>query len=403
MTAIANSTVNSYITRKAISSKTTALHYTRRLNVFANFVSQKYDLTLDELVKTLTTHSHGPKVDVYELLSEYVSYIQVQKDVSPLTFKILMSCARNYLETFDVEISQRKFQFKVSMPRVKESKKEPLTKEDIQIILNACSNIKLKTYVLFLAATGCRASEALSIRLCDIHLDNNPPDVFIRGEFTKTGVDRTVLLTSELAEQLRSWIEYNHRTRVIGHYNKVQRKTYHEKRTPKVNEENFVFSTKYNVNATINGLYVNMTLMFERTLDRLGGKYASFENTQKRRRKITFHSFRRAVKGVISNLGFSEYSDYFIGHKVSTYYRITDKQNIELFRKCEPYISYLNYGALEKRSNDMQTRLETMERENQLLRQKDSMNSDAIASLSDRMQELMNKVHKMERRKNIKL
>lgn len=78
-----NLSVNRYITRKAISSKTTALHYTRRLNVFANFVSQKYGLTLDELVKTLTTHSHGPKIDVYELLSEYVSYIQEQKDVSP--------------------------------------------------------------------------------------------------------------------------------------------------------------------------------------------------------------------------------------------------------------------------------------------------------------------------------
>jgi integrase len=333
MMAMDNSTVNSYITRKAISSKTTALHYTRRLNVFANFVSQKYDLTLDEVVKTLTTHSRGPKIDVYELFSEYVSYIQEQKDVSPLTFKILMSCARNYLETFDVKISQRKFQFKVSKPRVKESKKEPLTKEDIQIILNACSNIKLKTYVLFLAATGCRASEALSVRLCDIHFENNPPDVFIRGEFTKTGVDRTVLLTSELAQQLKSWIDYNHRTRVIGHYNKVQRKTYHEKRTPKVNEENFVFSTKYNVNATINGLYVNMTLMFERTLDRLGGKYTAFENAQKRRRKITFHSFRRAVKGVISNLGFSEYSDYFIGHKVSTYGTVAATQS-KMFIFC---------------------------------------------------------------------
>jgi hypothetical protein len=96
MMAMDNSTVNSYITRKAISSKTTALHYTRRLNVFANFVSQKYDLTLDEVVKTLTTHSRGPKIDVYELFSEYVSYIQEQKDVSPLTFKILMSCALIY-------------------------------------------------------------------------------------------------------------------------------------------------------------------------------------------------------------------------------------------------------------------------------------------------------------------
>ncbi len=121
VTAMDNLSVNSYITRKARSSKNTALHYTRRLNVFASFVFQKYNLTLDELIKTLTTPSHDPKIDVYDLLSDYVSYIQEQRDVSPLTIKILVSCARNYLETFDVEMSQRKFQFKVSMPRVKES------------------------------------------------------------------------------------------------------------------------------------------------------------------------------------------------------------------------------------------------------------------------------------------
>jgi hypothetical protein len=40
----------------------------------------------------------------------------------------------------------------------------------------------------------------------------------------------------------------------------------------------------------------------------------------------------------------------------------------------------------------MQSRLEVMEKENTVLRQKDSMNADAIASLPDRMQELMTMV-----------
>jgi predicted nuclease with TOPRIM domain len=44
----------------------------------------------------------------------------------------------------------------------------------------------------------------------------------------------------------------------------------------------------------------------------------------------------------------------------------------------------------------MQSRLEVVEKENTALRQKDSMNADAIANLSDRLHELTAKVRKME-------
>ena len=33
-----------------------------------------------------------------------------------------------------------------------------------------------------------------------------------------------------------------------------------------------------------------------------------------KRRKITLHSFRRWVKSTISDLGYADYSEYFIGH-----------------------------------------------------------------------------------------
>jgi integrase len=61
---------------------------------------------------------------------------------------------------------------------------------------------------MLLAATGIRAVEALSIRIKDLDLQSNPPRLFIRGKFTKTGSDRTIFLTSELAHQLSSSIFY---------------------------------------------------------------------------------------------------------------------------------------------------------------------------------------------------
>ena len=71
-------------------------------------------------------------------------------------------------------------------------KKEALSKEDIVEILNVCDNIRLRTYVMLLAATGLRAVEALSTRITDLDMDSNPPTLFVRGEYTKTKVDRIV-------------------------------------------------------------------------------------------------------------------------------------------------------------------------------------------------------------------
>ena len=56
------------------------------------------------------------------------------------------------------------------MPKVIRQDKEALPKEDIVEILNACSDIKLKTYVMLLAATEMRTTEALSIRIKDLDL-----------------------------------------------------------------------------------------------------------------------------------------------------------------------------------------------------------------------------------------
>jgi len=49
---------------------------------------------------------------------------------------------------------------------------------------------------MLLAATGIRAVEALSIRIKDIDFDSNPAKLFVRGEYTKTKVDRTIFLTN---------------------------------------------------------------------------------------------------------------------------------------------------------------------------------------------------------------
>ena len=60
---------------------------------------------------------------------------------------------------------------------------------------------------MFLASTGLRAVEALSIRVKDLDMGSYPAKVTIKGEYTKTKVDRYVFLTRKLFKNLNNgWI-----------------------------------------------------------------------------------------------------------------------------------------------------------------------------------------------------
>jgi hypothetical protein len=106
------------------------------------------------------------------------------------------------------------------------------------------------------------------------------------------------------------------------------------------------------------------------------------EDGNENRRQITLHSFRRFAK-TISDLGFSDFSEYFIGHSGSTYWRKKDSEKAEIFHKIEPYLTFLNIHQLERQGADIQSKVEELEELNQSLRQRDKMKDDAIAQLSD--------------------
>ena len=58
--------------------------------------------------------------------------------------------------------------------------------------------------------------------------------------------------------------------------------------------------------------------------------------------EITLHSFRRFVKTTISDLGYADFSEWFIGHSGSTYWTKKDSEKAEIFRRIEPYLTFLN-------------------------------------------------------------
>ena len=210
--------LSKFIKNVAIRNKNTAKQYYSRLLSFDRFVKEYFNNNNDNKksnIDNIVNKLKNRELDPYDILNDFCLFLQDNYNLSSIAFRDKITTVKTFLEFNDIEISPRKFKLKVRFPKTVFKHKEALDKNDIVRILNGCSDIKLKTYVMLLASAGLRAVEALSIRLKDLDLESNPAKLRVRGEFTKTKVNRYIFITKELTEQLIKWIDFKYRTRRI--------------------------------------------------------------------------------------------------------------------------------------------------------------------------------------------
>src|SRR6476469_3444724 len=83
----------------------------------------------------------------------------------------------------------------------------------------------------------------------------------------------------------------------------------------------------------------------------------------------------------------------------STYWLKKDSEKANIFRKIEPYLTFLDVHQLERQGADIQSKVEELEELNQSLRQRDKVKDDAIAQLSDQLVSLSARLQEIERRR----
>src|ERR687885_2314674 len=304
-------------------------------------------------------------------------------DTLNLTLKsitLYITAVRSYLAYYDIDVIPSKFKRKVKMPKTHREDEEPLDVSDIRKILLSCSNRRLKAYLLVLASGGMRAMEALALRLKDIDFTHNPTKIHIRKEYSKTKTARDIYISDEATQYLKQWINWK--------YNNEER--------PRIRDDDDLLFTVYRTKAPAT-LYVKVLTEFEKLLSVVG--LDERKEGKLRRRKITLHSFRRFVKTVISDQTNTDYSEWFLGHNKSPYYTKKEPERREIYAtKCMKYLTFLDYTTLEATGKNIESKLSEKEKEIQLLRQRDSVNTDAIANLSDQVMKLMAEVQELKTR-----
>ena len=371
------------------NSKVTSLTYETGLAYFQSFLVREHGLTLETVLDSVLK-GH---VSVYTLLEQFVTFLTVTKSLSPNSVRQYLVGIRSYLAYYDIDIIPSKFKRKVKMPRRLLEEHEPLDVKDIRNILLNCSNRRLKIFILILASGGMRAGEALGIRTKDINFSNSPTKVHIRKEFSKTRVARDIYISDEATKYLKDWINWKYRVRkhikkqegVREDIKKQEDVREDIKKQEDVRGDDLIFQVQKIV-TNMHSIYIKLVKEFEKVLS-LSGLNQKKEGMQ--RRMISFHSFRRFVKTVISDQVNQDYSEWFLGHNKSPYYTKKEYEKSQVYlTKCMKYLTFLDYSTFEATGKNIEAKLEEKDKEIQILRERDQKRDMEITAMKEQLSEV---------------
>jgi integrase len=378
----ASKTIMKYIEAKTIQDKNTGITYKTRMQSFAQFVYRRYNKTpVDKFLEQIKAGKYDP----YDILAEYSGFLRNERHntESKLTANVIrarVKTARKFFRFNKILVTVEDFKELVPLPRKEQPPKKGIDKTTVATYLNACKSIQLKTALHLMACNGPRPIELCAARECDVDLDSDPATITYRAEYSKMRVARTRPLTREAANQLRLWDKFKYRTRWTTVKEEEENGKYVRKfAAPKRNPHNLLLSMPHlnEEKSTPEGLYDYFAEAFAELVDTVdnNGRSAdgSGSNNNSRKpgehRKVTLKTFRDFVKSTISDLGYSDFSEWMIGHAGSTYYQKSEKERMDLFRKLEPYLTYLDVASLEAKGADVESKTQHVMAENLSLKQ----------------------------------
>jgi integrase len=310
-------------------------------------------------------------IDVYNLLDKFISFLQTKK-LSIASINQYLNYVKSYLQYHDIDIVPYKFKKRVMLPKIPQEDAQAIDENDIRTVLQQCHNRRLKTYLLVIASSGVRPIEACAIRVCDINFDSIPVQLHIRAEYTKTKKSRDRFISNEAAHWLKEWIEYRF---TLNKTKKNDRRV----------SESLVFQV-HNIkicSSTPQSIYQKLVQHFHKVLTAVD--FDQRKDGMPQNRTITLHSFRRYVKTTTSHQAGSDYSEWILGHKKSSYYTVKDKERADIYStKCMKYLTFLDYSALAATGKSMEARFEQFEKEKQITNQKHEQEIRELREQTDR-------------------
>jgi len=283
-----------YLAKLARRSRVTARAHETAINSFEKYLEKN--------------PSHDVKKKPLKILGGFVEYLEQQDKKARSINSYLNRLKRYFRLCFGIKLDSDDFKDFVALPQIIEEPLEPLTKDELKLILQNISNPRRKALVWFISSTGCRIGEALQVRVKDIDFTVNPVLVTLPVKITK-GKKRTryQYLTSENTPLIRAICS-------------------------DLNEDDRVFTSAKSLDDANTLEHIALNRVLEKI--KLNSKYE-----HNGRYKKSFHSMRAFVSSQIYNhTRDSEYAHAYIGHGtyLVQYLRKSDAERTKMFLEVEP-------------------------------------------------------------------
>jgi len=338
---------------EAIKSEYTLQPYQFYLKLFFKHAN----LDADQIVKLETKQ-------IDELVFNYLVHLKLRVEngtLNPNSINSMFAPIQLFLEQNDIVLNWKKL--KRMFPRRKApANQSPYTEEEIRKILQATTSLRNKTFIHFLASTGCRVGAISDLNVSDVNPVGDGAIVTIYRddiEEYRTGV------TPECYKSLKDYFEF----RNLRGY--------------PVTPDSPLFTNKSCSSRMSNQSAKDLMRII---LDSAGLR--TKRNLRKSSKgKSANHAFRKRFETVLVNAGLhSKYVDYMMGHKVGqirSYFKPTDEDLWREFRKAIPILAIDKSEQLKAKNQHQQEELlmYEVEAKNEIESLKKEMHEQKISTL----------------------
>jgi|CXWL01.1.fsa_nt_gi hypothetical protein len=147
--------IENYLDKIRLKSKGTVKNIANYLNKFDSYLRETYNKSnqsiLDEI---LLMPSHKQERTLYDILQDFVNYLD-SKDIGSGYVGHSLYAVKGYLRFYGFKITSDDVKNNVTVPRVVEEERSPLTREQLQLIVNNQTGLRRVLY-LFMSSSGMR-------------------------------------------------------------------------------------------------------------------------------------------------------------------------------------------------------------------------------------------------------
>ena len=325
-------------------SNNTIKTYKMCINKLRNYLKDNHQC--DEI--HLVTKVKNDEIDVYELLREYVIYLD-KIGIEPSTTRLHISVIKGYFRYLGIRVNSDDCKFIVKIPKQIKTREIPLTREMILRVLHN-SNPKLQTAILVAVSTGIRIGELVELRVQDVDFGHKPTKVYLRAEITKTRQYRETFLTEEATLALKDYLK-----RFFGWKEDSSNEHLNEKHIfgpvikPKKSDKFCAFSAQYTLQMALHSLI--------KTIPELS------INNENGRKAIHFHAFRKFFRTTVGNACGRDFAEALIGHGfyMDTYYQLPEDKKKQMYLDAEPYLTISDFKVIEKNLGTLSAKYSRLE------------------------------------------